>query len=188
MKLRISAIAAIILGLFIILNPIERAKAAPFPTNFDLDSLHKADKNPKQFDGRVIAFRGTITIVKKVPDGRPYFYVQMVDPNPNKEGIWVSGFSNIKEGSLAVGHNVGVLAYFGLTDPEDKTITAIQKTAYQALGFCIANATTQMGLYSKEGGDLCTQWQNGKIPVAEADSTKVRVIDTLLQKIEEGGK
>ena len=153
-----------------------------FPTNFSLDSLHKADLHPKQFDGRIIAFRGRVTTVQQLADGKQYFFVQFVNPNPKNEGIWVLGFINLRPQDLLVGHNVAVLAYFRLTDPKHKTISQIQKKAYQALGFCIANASTQMGLYSKEVGGLCSEWQNGKIPASEADTSAVRFVEPEDQK------
>lgn len=150
--------------------------SAPFPLNFDLDSLHKADAKPESFKDRIVAFKGRITIIKQLPDARQYFFVQFHNPNPKSEGIWVSSLVNTKPTDLLVGHDIAVLAYFELTNSEDKAVSAIHKKAYHANGFCIANATSQMAMYAKDVNSFCMQWQNGTIPTASTTENKVELV------------
>ncbi len=180
MKSRFVISLALLLALY--LFPNTGVYSAPFPLNFDLDSLHKADKQPELFVEKTVAFKGRITVAKQLPDGKPYIFVQFHNPNPKSEGMWVAGFVNAKPGDLLVGHDIAVLGYFELIDPENKVIGAIHKKPYQVTGFCIANATSQTGIYAKEGTSQCLQWQNGTIPTLAVDSTKIRFIKPALKK------
>lgn len=156
--------------------------AAPFPLNFTLDSLAKADAQPKAFDGRSIAFKGTVTLMNELPDGKLYFFVQFPAPNPKNLGLWVASYVDAKPGDIKVGHNIVVLGNFALVQADDKAVVAINKKAYQAIGYCIANGTTQMGLYAKDGTNRCTEWQNGRIPTAIPDVSNVPAVKTPAQK------
>lgn len=178
-----SRFAASIAALFVlILFADNNVNSAPFPLNFNLDSLRKADKSPELFVERTVAFKGHITAAKQLPDGKPYIFVKFSAPNPNNEGIWVAGFSNAKPSDLPVGHDIAVLGYFELVDPENKVIGAIHKKAYQVTSYCIANATSQTGIYATEGTSQCMQWQNGMIPTLAVDSTRIKMIKPVLKK------
>lgn len=151
--------------------------AAPFPLNFNLDSLQRADKQPSAFEDHLVAFKGIVTQYRQLSDGLPYFFVQLPTPNPKNDGLWVKGFANAKPGDIQVGHLVVILGYFMATDPKDKAITDIHKKPYHIAGLCVANGTTQTGIYAKEANSICAQWQNGTIPqVAPADPPKAKVI------------
>lgn len=180
MKSRIAGRILILFALIVFSNT--SVYSAPFPLNFNLDSLRKADKSPAMFVERTVAFKGHITVAKQLPDGKPYIFVKFPAPNPNNEGIWVAGFSNAKPSDLPVGHDIAVLGYFELVDPENKEIGAIHKKAYQVTGFCIANATSQMGIYATEGTNQCVQWQNGMIPKLAVDSTRIKAVTPVLKK------
>ncbi len=175
--------AGIIVFLFaLILTADTNVYSAPFPLNFNLDSLRKADKSPQLFVERTVAFKGHITAAKQLSDGKPYIFVKFPAPNPNNEGIWVAGFSNAKPTDLPVGHDIAVLGYFELVDPENKVISAIHKKAYQVTSYCIANATSQTGIYATEGTSQCMQWQNGAIPTLAVDSTRIKAVTPVLKK------
>ncbi len=159
------------------------SSAAPFPLNFNLDSLQKADKQPPAFEDRLVAFKGIVTQYRQLPDGLPYFFVQLPAPNPKNDGLWVKGFANAKTGDIQVGHLVVILGYFMATDPKDKSITDIHKNPYHIAGLCVANGTTQTGIYAKEANSLCVQWQNGTIPqVAPAEPAKAKVVAPVEKK------
>lgn len=173
MNFRIAAIfaSALLLSLFWNAN----TQAAPFPTNFDLDSLHKAEKQLDKYNGHTVAFRGQVTVIKQLADGKPYFFVQFFKPNAANEGVWVVSYIDEKPGDIKVGHNIAVLGYFAKVLPEEKEISAIHKAPYHAIGLCIANASTQMGLYAKDGTSRCADWQRGIIDDSISDSLKVRL-------------
>ena len=173
MKIRIAAIFAFALTLSLFWN--FSTHAAPFPTNFDLDSLHKAEKQLDKYNGHSIAFRGRVTVMKQLSDGKPYFYVQFFNPNPATEGIWVVSYIDGKPSDIQVGHNIAVLGYFAKVLPEEKEIGAIHKAPYHAIGLCIANASTQLGLYAKDGTSRCADWQKGIIDDTISDSLTVRL-------------
>lgn len=180
MKSRFAGSVVVLFALIVIAG--NSAYSAPFPLNFSLDSLRKADKTPEVFVERTVAFKGHVTIAKQLSDGTPYIFVKFAAPNPNNEGIWVAGFSNAKASDLPVGHDVAVLGYFELVDPQNKDIGAIHKKAYQVTGYCIANATSQMGIYATEGTTQCLQWQNGVLPKLAVDSTRVKAAMPVIKK------
>ncbi len=180
MKSRFAASIVVLLALMLFAD--SNVYSAPFPLNFNLDSLRKADAAPEKFVERTIAFKGHITAAKQLPDGKPYIFVKFPAPNPNNEGIWVAGFSNAKPSDLLVGHDIAVLGYFELVDPENKIIGAIHKKAYQVTSYCIANATSQTGIYATEGTSQCMQWQNGSIPTLAVDSTRIRAVKPIIKK------
>jgi len=180
MKSRFAGSIIVLIALVLVAS--SEVYSAPFPLNFSLDSLRKADKAPEKFVERTVAFKGHITVAKQLPDGKPYIFVKFPAPNPNNEGIWVAGFSNAKPSDLPVGHDIAVLGYFELVDPQNKEIGAIHKKAYQVTGYCIANATSQMGIYATEGTSQCLQWQNGMIPTLAVDSTRIKAVKPVIKK------
>ncbi len=176
MRLGINGLIVIVTAL--LAGWFQQSSAAPFPLNFNLDSLQRADKQPSLYAERLIAFKGIVTQTKQLPDGLPYFFVKLPDPNPKAEGIWVKSFSNAKPTDVLVGHMIVVLGYFMGTDPKDEAVAAIHKKAYHVAGLCIANGTTQTGIYAKDATSVCQQWQNGIMPQdPKVEVPKAKVVD-----------
>ena len=146
------------------------AVAAPFPLNFDLDSLQIAERTPSAFDDKLIAFAGTVTDLKSAYQGKPYFFVKFHNPNPKNQGIWVASLVTPEPENLRVGHQVAVLGYFSGIDSSESLARSIHKKSYHVLGICLVNVTTKVGSYSPAGKNQCSEWQSGIIPESKSSA------------------
>jgi len=136
---------------------IDKAKASSFPTNFGPRELQAAITNPRDWNGKIVAFNAKVLEINSLGTNRPYLKVQVGDI----DNLWVGSMANVE--SVKKGDEVRFVGYFSLVDRLSAR-EQLNKLGVDVLAFGAVLLKTSKLTYFSGAETQIRQWSNGEIP------------------------
>lgn len=127
--------------------------------------------DPKKWDGKFIALRGTVDRLEPGPLGKPLIQLTARDPSGNDHTIWVGSLVKPPIGWMKPGQTIRVAGYFSFIAPWDGAPPESRRMIgdYHLLAQCVVNETTSLVAELEDGIRQCERWRNGEHPERLAD-------------------
>ena len=133
--------------------PTTKANDKSFPTNIQEGSI----KELKKFDGKVIAYDGTIEKIENSRNNTPFYKLKISDNNY----LWT--VLMFKNDANKIGDKIRVVGYLRPSEP-DETEKKYLDTQYMVIAFGLVDFKNSNFLFLGGAGQQRQEWIDGKIP------------------------
>jgi len=134
-------------------TPTTKLNSKSFPTNIMEGSV----KELKKFNGKVIAFDGTIEIIENSRNNTPFYKLKISEDNY----LWT--VLMFKNETNKIGDKVRVVGYLIIADPNE-TEKQFLDTKYMVIVFGLIDFENSNFLFLSGAGQQKQEWLDGKIP------------------------
>ncbi|RZJ47807.1 MAG: hypothetical protein EOO44_21940 [Flavobacterium sp.] len=134
-------------------EPTTKANEKSFPTNLNEGNFNKL----KKFDGKVVAFDGTIEEIENSRNKTPFYKLKIADNNY----LWT--ILMFKNEANKIGDKVRVVGYLRPNEDEKKYLDG----KYMVIAFGLIDFNNSNFLFLGGAGQQKQEWIDGKIPSAK---------------------
>ncbi|WP_310558912.1 hypothetical protein [Flavobacterium sp.] len=136
-------------------SPTIKPTSKSFPTNIQEGNENELSK----FDGKVVAFNGTIEKIENTRNNTPFYRLKITDDNY----LWTALM--FKNEANKIGDKVRVVGYLRPNDPNEAAKKYLDGK-YMVIAFGLIDFNNSNFLFLGGAGQQQQEWIDGKIPSA----------------------